>query len=386
MKKQLLTLLVLLPAVAGATQFDDVVAEVAANNPALKAERAAVFSETMNRIADNRLEATEVGFSHVWGSPGAGNKMSIEVSQGFDWPGVYGVRRRASRSARAAGDSRLQAAERDLRLQVSVALFNVIDANLRCELLERLVANLDSMHTAAEEMFAAGQITVLNHQKVALEEISMQQQLAEAHATRATVLAELAALNGGALPEAAIDMRAYPAQTLHPLTDYLAASAPEVEAAKSEAQALRLDSRAERMGLYPGFSVGYVHEKEGSERFNGFTLGLRLPSYGASPRAKAALLAAEAREQQAIVADQTRRSELTADHAAAEQIALLLTQYETAFDHGDYETLLRRSLNGGQMSYTEYFSELNFFLGSRLECLTQTLRYHTLLATLNSRL
>jgi len=386
MKKQFASLLLLLlPSTLPAADFNSIVDEVVRNNPSIRSERAAAMAETMARLADNRLQAAEVGFSHVWASPsGADTKMSVEVSQGFDWPGVYGARRRAARAARAASGSRLQANERALRLQTHEALFNIIDANLRCDLLERIVTNLDSMHTAAHTMLSGGQITELDHRKVALEEIAMKQQLADAHAARATALAALSALNDGTLPDGAIDLRAYPEQALLPLADYLKLPAPELEAARNEAEALRLDSKAERLGLYPGFSVGYVFEREEGVNFNGFTIGLQLPSPSASPRAKALLLEAEARELRATEADRTRRAEITATHASAEQIGALIADYHRALGDGNYEELLRRSLNGGQITYADYFTELNFYLEAKLEHLSQTLRLQNLLATLNS--
>lgn len=387
MKKLLLTLMTMLPATLAADTFSDLVAEVAVNNPALRAERAAALSETMARVADNRLEPTEVSFSHVWPSTrSAGTKMSVEVSQSFDWPGAYGARRRASRAATEASRLALAASERDLGARVAATLLTVVDANLRCDLLERIVANLDSMHNAAHTMLDAGQITELDHRKVALEEISMKQQLADAHSARSTALAELAALNGGTVPTAALDLRDYPSARLAALADYLAAPAPEVESAAANVKALLLDARASRMDLYPGFSLAYVHENEDGVKFNGFSLGLRLPSYSATPRAKAAELAATAAGQLAADADNARRAQIVADHATAQQLIELLKQYDYAFGEGDYESLLLRSLRAGQISYADYFTELNFFLAAKLEALTQTLRLQTLLATLNSRL
>ncbi len=386
MKKQFASLLLLLlPSTLPAADFNAIVDEVVRNNPSIRSERAAALAETMARVADNRLQAAEIGFSHVWASPSeASTKMSVEASQGFDWPGVYGARRRAARAANAASASRLQADERALRLQTRAALFDIIDANLRCDLLERIVSNLDSMHSTAHTLLESGQITELDHRKVALEEISMKQQLADAHTSRATALAALTALNGGTLPDGAIDLRAYPEQTLLPLADYLKLPAPELEAARSEVEALRLDSKAERLGLYPGFSVGYVFEREAGVTFNGFSLGLQLPSPSASPRARALLLEAESRELRASEADQARRAEITATHASAEQIGALLADYRQALGDGNYEELLRRSLNGGQISYTDYFTELNFYLEAKLEHLNQTLRLQNLLTTLNS--
>lgn len=377
-------MLALVPLMGAAQAFDGFVAQVEANNPALAAERASEWAAVMTRVAENRVEATEIGFSYKWGEhPGDGNKLDFEVSQSFDWPGVYGARKRAARRAQDAGQARLQASKRALRLQVRTLLCGVVDANLRCDMLGEIVANLDSLHESMHYLLETRQITELDHRKVALEEVDMKSRLAEAERARAATLSELAALNGGMLPAGVADLREYPAEKLQPLVVYLHGEAPEVEALRGDAATMELDAKAERMALYPGFSVGYGFEREGTENFHGFSIGLRLPSYGAKPKAQAVGLEAAALEHKAEEARLSRRAAITADHAAAEISEGVLADYQRAFG-SDYPHLLKRSLVGGQISYIEYFSELNFYLTARLDYLSQLLEYHTLLARLQS--
>lgn len=381
-KHPLLLLLALTPVLAPAQTFNRIVDEVIDNNPSLAADRAAQRAETIARVAGNRLEATEVGFGYKWPTVAEeGVKWDFEVTQSFDWPGAYGARRRAARRAKAALDARLRVAERDLRVQTRTLLCKVIDANLRCDLLGSIVANLDSLHGAMHSMLMQRQITELDHRKVALEEVAMKQQLSDAESTRAATLASIAALNGGTLPAGVAELREYPDEQLKPLAEYLSAEVPEVTALSEDASTRVLDAKAERMGLYPGFSVGYAFESEGPARFHGFTLGLRLPGYSAKPKADAAEWEARALELQAEQAGRDRRAAITADHATAEITAGLLEEYRRAFGT-DYPALLSRSLAGGQISYINYFSELNFYLSARLDYLTQLLSYHTILASL----
>lgn len=381
-KHPLLLLFALMPVFGSAQTFNRIVDEVIANNPSLAADKAAQRAETIARVAENRLDATEVGFGYKWPSvAGEGEKWELEISQSFDWPGAYGARRRAAARARVALDARIRVAERDLRVQTRTLLCKVIDANLRCNLLESIVANLDSLHGAMHTMLERRQITELDHRKTVLMEVAMKQQLSDAESSRAATLASIAALNGGTLPAGVAELREYPDERLKPLAEYLSAEVPEVTALREDASTRLLDARSERMGLYPGFSVGYAFESEGPARFHGFTLGLRLPGYSAKPKADAAKWEAKALELQAEQAERERRAAITADHASAEIASALLENYRQAFG-SDYPALLSRSLAGGQISYIDYFSELNFYLSARLDYLTQLLTYHALLASL----
>ncbi len=376
-------LLLIIPALAAAQgSADGYVAEIIANNPELRIRRAEASAEIINRVASNRLEAAEAGFAYKWPSmAGEVTKIEFEVSQSFDWPGLYGGRRRSTRAAERAMTDRAAAAEREIRLQVGELLCGLVAANSRVDLMSRMVANIDSLHERMHLMLNSGEATELDHRKLSLEEVAMKQQLTDALQTRTEALSALATLNGGELPAGLAELREYGSDGLKPLNDYLAIADTESAALESEAELMRLDARAERMGLAPGFSLGYVMEKEGPVYYNGFSLGLRLPEYGAKPRAVALDLQAGALKAQALTAAADRRARLTADYAAAEKAAKLIAEYERAFGH-DYEKLLQRTLNGGQMTYIEYFNELNYYLTARIEYINARENYHKLLTRL----
>lgn len=376
-------LLLIIPALAAAQgSADGYVAEIIANNPELRIRRAEASAEIINRVASNRLEAAEAGFAYKWPSmAGEVTKIEFEVSQSFDWPGLYGARRRSTRAAERALTDRAAAAEREIRLQVGELLCGLVAANSRVDLMSRIVANIDSLHERMHLMLYSGEATELDHRKLSLEEVAMKQQLTDALQTRTEALSALATLNGGELPAGLAELREYGSDSLKPLNDYLAIADTESAALESEAELMRLDARAERMGLAPGFSLGYVMEKEGPVYYNGFSLGLRLPEYGAKPRAAALDLQAGALKAQALTAAADRRARLTADYAAAEKAAKLIAEYERAFGH-DYEKLLQRTLNGGQMTYIEYFNELNYYLTARIDYINARENYHKLLIRL----
>ncbi|MCM1309904.1 MAG: TolC family protein [Bacteroides sp.] len=359
--------------------FEPIVAEVVGNNPTMAAEIAAGRAETLQRVAENRLAPTEVGFTYEWPSKSVYDlKRELTVEQSFDWPGAYGARRAAARIAEVARQERLRATERSLKKETRELLCRIVDANLRCDMLRTIVSNLDSLHGSMHQMLERRQITELDHRKVALEEVSMKQQLSDAESARAETLAQLAALNGGTLPAESAELRSYPEQTLQPLENYLRIESPEVAAMRQESSAIQLDAKAEKMALYPGFSLGYVFEHEGPSYHHGFSIGLTLPSYSAKPKTEAARWQARALELQAEQVESDRRAAISAAHASAVHIEKLLKDYDYAFGK-EYPQLLKKALVGGQLSYIEYFSELNFYLTARLDYLSQLLNYHTLL-------
>lgn len=378
---KLKSLILLFIPVMGASQApaDRFVAEILVNNPELRAGRAAASAEIINRVASNRLEAAEAGFAYKWPSrSGEVTKIEFELSQSFDWPGLYGARRRSASAARRAISDRQAAAEKEIRLQAREQLYELVAANCRVDLLTRMVANIDSLHENLHRLLDHGEATELDHRKLSLEEVAMKQQLSDALQARTEALSALATLNGGELPAGVDGLREYGPEELRPLDEYLAVDDPQLSALESEAGVMRLDARAERLGMAPGFSLGYVMEKEGPVYYNGFSVGLRLPEYGAGPRAKALELQAEALQLQAETVAVDRRTRLTGDYVAATGALQLIKEYEQAFGL-DYEQLLQRALRGGQMTYIEYFNELNYYLTARVDYINARLNFHKLL-------
>lgn len=385
MKKFLITLLLLAP-VAASADFDGIVSEVVANNAELAGMRAENAAQIAGRLADNKLEATELEFEYKWPNHREfGTKMALSVSQGFDWPGAYGARRRATARAEAALKARLQELQNSLSQTAGELLVQVVDANRRCGVLTDMVANVDSLHEKIHRQLELREATELDHRKVEIEAVALRQRLADAEMSRTEALAQLAALNGGTLPAGAAELSEYPSANYRPLANYLGGFAPEVIAPREEAAASRLDAKAAKMGLYPGFSLGYVIEREDGMTFQGFTLGLRLPEYAANSRAKAAELQAVFQERQAETARQQRNVNITAAYKSLEITGKLLKDYEQAFGD-DYPALLRHTLDAGQITYADYFTELNFYLDARLDYYAQLMLYHTLLNLLTNSL
>lgn len=383
MKLKLLLLCLAVPVMGMAeSTFETIVNQIKVNNPRMQALRAGHTAEIMQRHAENRLEATEAEFEHKWGSIAeAGTKMGVSVSQGFDWPGVYGARRRAARSLAAAQSLSYQAGVRDLELQARTLLLQVVDANLRRRMLSEILANLDSIHYDIHVLLDLRQVTEIDHRKVKLERIALLQQLLEAETGRSEALASLGALYGGELPPEVAELSEYPEQTLRPLSAYVERPDPAEAALQAEAETALIDSRVERMGLLPGFSVGAAMEREDGTNFFGFTLGVRLPQYGAASAAKAAELRALSARLQAEQVRRERMAELEGAHLAATRAEQLLKDYTEALGT-DYPEMLMTLLNGGQITYADYLTEINFYLGARLDYLSRLLDYHTRLTFL----
>ncbi len=171
-------------------------------------------------------------------------------------------------------------------------------------------------------------------------------------------------------------------------SDYAAAesrwmSSPAVRASQSGAEAAAERASAAARSALPGFSLGYRHQFEGGNHFNGFSVGIALPSWGVSrakaaakAEAEAARIQAESQVAQTVAAFDDARRRL-------EGLSSRMKAYDEALSDADYAVLLRKSLDGGQISMLTYIQEINFFLEARLSRENTARDYHAALAVIN---
>lgn len=366
--------------------FRSITDSIIANNTALASRRAALESETMKLQADNNLNDPEVEFEHQWGQDNIGNKWAVSVSQSFDWPGLY---RRRSAAARAGADAfsmLYKSEEADLRLRVTNTLIDYVAAREKLAMSNAVKQNLDSIYGFIRKAYDRSDATVLDMKKISLEHAEAIARLDDAQLAVDNLRHELIALNGGKYIDLA-EVTGYPLMKLYDEDHYAAAieaADPALAAVAGEAETARLTAAAERLRSMPGFSLGYIHNVELGDHFNGITAGVSLPFF--SGRKRAAAARAEAISADYRMADYriTAQNRLRADYAAARSYERRLKSYDGMFGDGDnYLQLLYKSFMGGQMTFVTYLYEINYYIEARSAYIDLLHDYNLSLASLN---
>ena len=312
-------LLALATSATAATPFDEIVAEILDNNPAIRIVNERSSAQVEQILGENTLESPEVEFGRLWGAKDVGNKWSLSVSQSFDWPGVYAARRQAAASQRLASRLAVEAVVIDTRAEVRNALIDLIHNAQLMTVQRQLVSQLEDFANTYRRGVEHGSETRLDYNRAVIELIAAKGELNSMQSSRSALLATLSSLNGGidAEPLVArlgdaypiiegIDRESLSLETISQRDPSLAAAEAAVKVAKDA-------SKVEKQLSLPGFTLGYEHETEMDEHFNGFTLGLTLPVWGRRHQRKAAAFETEATLIEARAAVASRVAQLNAD-------------------------------------------------------------------------
>lgn len=387
-RKTIILFLSFAPGLMHASDFDDVVNTVLSNNLSLKyteAENAASIAELK---AENTLDAPEISFENLWGGTDeAGDKRNFSISQSFDWPGVYAARRDAIKKTGIAMQYLREAAMIEARTEIRVTLIDIINVRQRIATTEKICDGLRTMVDYFSKAVENGQETRLDYNKAVIERVNSERELKSLKSEESILLASLQALNGGKSVETLVSKLGdrYPRadiEALKPDRETLRMKDPAMAASMASIDAQKSIVKAEKRALLPGFSVGYVHEWEAGETFNGFSVSMTLPFITQRSKAKAAAMRLEAQSFEQEMSLIKLASELQGEYETALGYQELLRDYRGVMDDDSNFELLKKAFDAGQINFLTYMQELNYFLAARRDFLDIHYRYHLALARL----
>lgn len=364
---------------AQAADFNTIVADVLSTNPALKADSLTANAELQELAMNGNLPDPEIGFEHKWG--GNEKRWGLEVSQSFDWPGVYAARSRALSAAREAEEYMAMARVREKSIEVRMLLLDIVAANRRVKILSQVQINVDSLLQLTQRQLETGNATILTLKKVEFEHYNIGNQLSDAIIEQDRLRVELAAMAGNRLIDTD-GLLEFPAQTLESEETYSRAAWAAADALEATTRRDRAIQRAESLNRFPGLSVGYVHDYEEFTHYNGFSLGLTLPVFSTRHAVAAARLRAEATEAQAMAEKLGREAQIRSSYASARRLSARIAAFDRVFGSADYLPLLQKSLNAGQTTISDYLRDVNDYLNSQLDHIATCVAYHQALVAL----
>lgn len=380
----LLSLFVAITTVAQ-DDFNRYAQTIVCNNLGLYSFYHQIIAENAEADTQNNLADPEIEFSHLWGQDGVGNKWDIGVKQSFDWPGSYKSRKRERELIKGAKGLMFDESYRTTLLDVKLCMLDLISANRSIELLGNVLTTLDSLNVIYNRAAQRGDVSILDVNKLAVEKIAVKRQLGDAKIQKEKALSTLSSLNGGK-PLQEFDFLHYPALALLPLDKYLESAQinnPKLSYNNMMKSAAEQSEKTSKLMSLPGFSVGYMHEYEMGERFNGFSIGVTLPFF--SNRRKTTVARAMALTYDGNSKEIATQAEcaITEGYNSALLLRKEIDDYEPILESGRNLVLLEKALNGGQISLVQYLQELNFFLSAKADYYQVLEQYYKQLVTLS---
>ena len=197
MKRILFIIAFCSPLLAQAQSIEHILKSIEQNNKELKAQKHAADATKMENRTNNNLPDPTVSYSSFY-SNGAegGHGTEFVASQGFDFPTQYIARNRQATLQNEAVDKQQQAARRDILLNAKNLCLDLILLNQEKTLMDIRMKNADELQALYEKRLTTGDANILEVNKIKMERMNVQTEVAQNSAAHRTALQSLLAMNG----------------------------------------------------------------------------------------------------------------------------------------------------------------------------------------------
>lgn len=275
-----------------------VLSQIEKNNTALQALRKRTEADQYGYKAERALEAPEVGFDYLWGSPAdVGTRKDVSVTQSIDLAALSGSRGKLSNSKIELSDIQYNIERQKILLEAKQLYIRIVYCNAVNAELSSRIARSEQIEAAYRDMQARGETDMIEVNKAHLAYLSQKNALSRNLVERESLLSELQGLNGGE----PVDVNASVISTDEVLPAdfgawYAEASQqiPELAYMKKNVDVNAAEARTAKMANYPSLTAGYMAELVKGSNFRGLTLGLSIPIWSVRSKVRQANASCEA--------------------------------------------------------------------------------------------
>lgn len=342
-----------------AQNIEDVLRQISQNNKELQAWKQDTESAKLEVRSRNNLEDPTVEYSPFY-AKGTSGKVSSElvVSQGFDFPTLYAARHKAGKLQQTAIDKQYVARRREILLTAKELCFDLIRLNQQRSLLDERSKNADQLLTLFNERLAEGDANIFEVNKIKMERMSVQTEVAKNNAEHRAAIQQLLAMNDNH----PIDFSAntYPQTEAVPsydaLYDEVMASDAAVQASDAAVQAAQKEVSVSKQNWLPKLTVGYRRNTDLSDKSNGFLVGGSLPLF--SNRKKSQIVRAQVLSAQYRLDDAKLQAEANTQSLYNElkQLQEAMNAYDLPLMNNTLSAL-KDAVTEGQLSVIDYYTE-----------------------------
>ena len=359
MKKILISIALCLPIGMQAQTINQVLQSIEQNNKELQSQTQLLKAQKMeNRTANNLPDPTVSYSSFYKNGAGPGHGTEFVASQGFDFPTQYITRNRQADLANEAIDKQQQAVRRDILLKAKLLCLDMILLNQEKALMDIRKQNADELEALYNQRLEAGDANILEVNKIKMERMNVQTEVAQNHAAHRSALQSLLAMNGN-MPLEFADTQ-YP--QVKPILDFMTlrdevmASDLDLQAMSFATQAAEKQVSVDKQNWLPKLQAGFRRNTDSEMSMNGFVVGGSIPLF--SNRKKVQIAKAQAIGAQLMQEDAKLQVEnnLMALYNEMKQLKEAMDTYDVPLMHRSLD-LLKQALKEGQISLIEYFVE-----------------------------
>lgn len=344
--------------------LESILRQVEQNNTELLALKAKMESEKLSLKSSNNLPDPEFGMFYLpFGDHTAGDYTEYQVTQTVEFPSVYGARNQLIKTQ--SGQIEFAYAERrqELLVEAKKYFLELIYLEKRLSIEQERIAQLKELLEQAQERYEEEQISILELNKTKVAWMQERYHVEHIQNDKVNALRSLQTLNGGT--EIQTNSSEYVLALDLPSVEILwnekLANDPTIGLLKQQESIAMQQLKLSKSKSLPNLTAGFNSQGVAGERFSGIYAGLSIPLWSNKNRVKSAQ--SNLNYQEAFVETKTQMAftEFEREYNNYQHKLERFRTYQETLDGLDSEALLLESYQLGEISFLEYYQELQFF-------------------------
>ncbi len=371
-----------------AQNIDKVLKSIEYNNIELKAMQKDAEAQYAEIRQQNSLEGLSVEYSPFMRSGVSGISSSeLIVSQSFDYPTLYGSRRKLGDMQRKASDLQYSVERRNILLQAELKCLEWIRLNKHKQVLDERLSSANQLLSVFEKRLKHGDVTILEVNKLRIEQMSLRTEQAKNSVAQHEVYQQLVALNANhplQLEDLTYTIIPNSLQEDSLLLTLLERDVALKASLANEAVALQ-QIKFSKQSWLPQLSLGYRRNTEGSFVSHGIQIGVSLPLYSNKNKLKAAQAIFNGAQMRTQQTRMSVENELSTQLSTLRQLRASMKVYNLPLMQQSIQ-LLQKAVNIGEISVINYYIEVDQLYQKWQEYIDTEHRYQATYAELNKNL
>ncbi len=349
---------------AQANEIDQVLGEIARNNKELQAYQSFMVSHQLELRTSNNLPDPQFSAYYLpFGTHSTGNYSEFQISQSFEFPTVYGVRRKWIDKQEEQLQLEYASLRQEVLLPAKKYCLELIFLKKRKEVEQLRLTQARQVFDQIQELFEKEQAGVLDLNKAKIA--WMQDQFVIEHIENRTrnILLSLQKLNGGQ-PVIFDPSRFAEDHQIAPLDSIWQAKLaidPTLRALQGN-EAVSLERiQLEKTKALPNLSIGANSQGVMGEYYAGVYGGISIPLWNSRNKVKAAEAKYQYSQSHTVAITTKHYSDFQEQFNQYNLLLRKFQEYENTLKGLNSESLLLEAYKQEEISFIEYYLELQFY-------------------------
>lgn len=334
--------------------------EVSSSNPEIRHYKKILEARRVESQTGNNPGPLNLAMGYFPGSPESiGIKRTFEVSQSFEFPTIYMVRKNIKKDALSVADTEYRFAATELLLKARLLAISYIGKQNVLEIMKARLNDYNTLLAGWNTLITEKAVTALDYNRLLTEITVAGSELAAEEAQIALIRQELDYYSGGRsdiLAGADYDNPELPGPD-ELLEQRRAAHPAYILSEKEYTLALR-EIDLNRAGNLPGLEIGFGSEIVAGDNYSGPRIGISVPLWTNRNNLKLSRADAEATAAGRIAVMEMLDSKTRAEYKYYESMKENLLRMSKELPGRNATDLLATALSEKSITSTEYFAHM----------------------------